>query len=161
MKSIIRGNRKLLGAALAFLFVFPLCAAGFAAWPSFQNANVNNGVITGGAQPIASPSMTHVSLSSASVWDGVDATSVIGGGVVYTLYDGGSQGARLQATTLSNGNKVWDVELFDSGAAIPTDVHAINVSQLSTPYLDTANGVIYAAKTYFDNVMPTGRRGGN
>ena len=154
IKRIISGNRKLLGVILAVLFIVPFDAAAFAAWPSFQNLNVNNGVITTGTPPITSPDLTHAQLPSASAWLGVDATSVMNNGIAYTLYDGGVNGAILQATNLSNGGTVWNVELLDAGAKNPTDVRANNISQLSTPYIDTTNGWIYAAKSYNENILP-------
>jgi hypothetical protein len=154
IKRIISGNRKLLRVALASVFALSFCAAAFGAWPSFQNLNVNNGVITTGTPPITSPDMTHAQLPSASAWLGIDATSVLNNGIAYTLYDGGVNGARMQATNLSNGGTVWNVELLDSGAASPADVRANNISQLSTPYIDTTNGWIYAAKSYNENILP-------
>jgi hypothetical protein len=84
------------------------------------------------------------------------------GNVVYTLYNGGSPsgnagGARVQSASYTALR--WNTELFDSQVSKPADVHADNVSQLSTPYLDyngtsvVTDDVLYAAKTYYQNQL--------
>jgi hypothetical protein len=136
----------LIKKALPFALTLSMAASAFAAWPSFQNTNTNNGVVTV-APPITTPTVTPVSLTNNGAWTGVDSTSVINSGVSYTLYNGGATsgsagGARVQATNLSTGASVWNIQL---------DAQASNVSQLSTPYY--TNGNIYAAETYYVNIL--------
>jgi outer membrane protein assembly factor BamB len=130
-------------ALVAMLTLALSVTTAFAAWPSFQNTNTNNGVITvptGGTAPPISPSTTARSVQLPTnnpapdypVYTGVDTTCVIDdNGIAYTLYNGGvtngtAGGARLQATNLSTGATVWNTQL-DAGAG--------NDNQLSTPYL--------------------------
>ena len=107
------------------------------------------------------PSST-VTLPNVGAWTGVDAVSIINSNVIYTVYNSGTApdpllppvqstplvgqgGARIQATNLTNGAQIWNMELFDGNATSPYDIHANNVSQLSTPIY--VNGYLYAAKT--------------
>jgi hypothetical protein len=157
-------KKKSLSVFLALTLVLALSISAFAAWPSFQNDNTNNGVVTT-QPPITTPSsVAEVALPyGGTTYTGVDATSVIGGNTVYTVYNGGTNGARVAATALDvapspTPTPTWTVELFDSGATSPADVHANNVSQLSTPYLgtlSTANDVLYALKSWTTSPLYT------
>ncbi|MDR2360296.1 MAG: hypothetical protein LBD85_03310 [Oscillospiraceae bacterium] len=172
MKKIARINKKLWAGAVALLLVAALTATALAAWPSFQNDTNNNGQIpTSPAAPISTPTVTTIALPTnnprSDVYSGIDAETITNGNIAYTLYNSGdapvtstSGGARIYAIDLSSKNPLWSpapaVELFDSNASSPVDYHADNVSQLSTPYYDTANNVIYAAKTYYSDIAPWG-----
>lgn len=160
--------RKLFTIAVAVVLAFSLATSALAAWPSFQNKNVSNGVISDWTYPIIDPTLvtidplgiTPIQLPTNNptgydVWTGVDATSVINNGVVYTIYNGGVYnsttpnvgGARIQATKLSDGTTLWNKELFDSDP-YQLDRHADNVMQLSTPYYHTATNTLYAVKNF-------------
>jgi hypothetical protein len=143
-------KNKLFSIILTVILVLSLNAAAFAAWPSFQNDNTNNGVITT-QPPITKPATAAVTLPTSGtigtdVYSGVDTTSVISdGGIAYTVYNGGissgyNGGARLHATNLSTAATVFDIRL---------DTSADNVQQLSTPYLDGTT--LYAATTFYNN----------
>jgi hypothetical protein len=139
VQKMLKSKRRLLSVILALVLTLALAVTAFAAWPSFQNKNDNNGVIDNGTPPTSTPSVTTAQLLSVNATTGVDSQSIIGNGVAYTLYNGGNDGARLQATTLSTSpTTVWNVVI---------DQSAINVTQLSTPYLDAANGVLYVGVT--------------
>ena len=121
-------SRKGLSILLALMLVFAMSATpAFAAWPSFQNTNTNNGVTD---VLVTTPVTTYDDL--VNNWaGGINAPSVIDNGVSYTLYNGGyvngtNGGARMQATTLSTASPVWNVQI---------DNTADNISQLSTPVL--------------------------
>ncbi len=121
-------SRKGLSILLALVLVFAISATpAFAAWDSFQNTNTNNGVTD---VLVTTPVTTYDDLDNN--WaGGINAPSVIDTGVSYTLYNGGyvngtNGGARMQATTLSTANPVWNVQI---------DNTADNISQLSTPVL--------------------------
>jgi hypothetical protein len=156
-QSTFKARRRVFVIALSLILVLASVTVAFAAWPSFQNDNTNNGVATVAPPITLSMAPVQVSLPTNNpnndVYSGVDTTSVIDNGIAYTLYNGGdtpvtgtSGGARIQATNLSSGNQFWNMELFDSYAGNPVDVHANNVSQLSTPYL--YGTTLFAAKTY-------------
>lgn len=142
-------SRKTLTILLALALVCAMATAAFAAWPSFQNTNTNNGVtevlVTTPATPVA-----YDDLPNNGAWTGVSSTSVIDDDcVAYTLYNGGipsgaDGGARLQATTLFDASEVWNIQL---------NGQADNLSQLSTPYLDTTNDILYALATYNVNLL--------
>jgi hypothetical protein len=132
---------KVLAGTTAAALTFALTAgSAFAAWPSFQGDNDNNGVITNGTPPITAPA-TSAALAlpySGSPWAGVDATSVIGDGYSYTLYNGGTLGACLAITELANPNPTPALPVF------VLDPNAGNGFELSTPYLDTDSHTLYA-----------------
>jgi hypothetical protein len=128
--------RKPLSAALALLLVLALSITAFAAWPSFQNDNTNNGVITPGTPPpITQPKPIPIQLPNNSAWVGVDVPSVTDDrGYAYTLYNGGntsgtSGGARLAVTNVTVSPPT-EVDIQISGPAG-------NGFLLSTPYLTT------------------------
>ena len=144
-------SKRLLTLVLALVLVFALSVGALAAWPSFQNDETNNGVISV-APPTATPiSVTPVQLNSnGMLFSGVDVTPVIDeNGNAYTLYNGGDPGtgdvggARLSSVTLSTGNSNWDIQL---------DSNAKNVQQLSTPYY-AGNNTLYAGVTYYEDYL--------
>ncbi|MDR1065104.1 MAG: hypothetical protein LBL25_01885 [Oscillospiraceae bacterium] len=146
--------RKPLSAALALALVLSLGLTALAAWPSFQNASANNGIIAT-QPPITTPSVATLGLPyGGDKYSAVDAASVIGNSVSYTLYNGGPSsnangGARVQATNLSTGATVWNVQI---------DSDANNDNQLSTPYLvtsGTTNSELFAAIQYSSNIFAT------
>lgn len=143
-------SKRLLTLVLVVVLVFALSVSAFATWSSFQGNQKNNGRITSG-QPATgtSPTVTSVQLpiNDPTGWDvytGVDAASVIQSDYAFTLYNGGvtdddDGGARMQATNVTNGSTLWNIQL---------DANASNDMQLSTPYYDSSNNVIYATVTY-------------
>jgi hypothetical protein len=158
---MLKSKRRILSAALALAIVLALSHAALAAWPSFQNDSTNNGVITvptGGTPPpiatttTARPVALPTNNPSGNVYSGIDTTSAINNGVAYTLYNGGVYdagtglgGARVAVTTLATG----------SATNILLDSDASNDNQLSTPYYDTANDILYAAVQYSTPIYDT------
>jgi hypothetical protein len=152
MKRLI--TKKSASILTALVLILALTITAFAAWPSFQNDNTNNGVVTT-QPPITTPAVTPIALPTSGtigtdVYSGVDATSVISdSGIAYTVYNGGissgyNGGARLHATNLSTAATVFDIRL---------DANTNNVQQLSTPYLDGTT--LYAATTFYTNQLAT------
>jgi hypothetical protein len=144
-------SRKVLSFLLALVLILGMSTTpAFAAWPSFQNDSINNGVTT--TQPdITSPAVpTQVQPQyRGDLFVGIDAPPVMNGGRAYTLYNGGETcigngGARLSAVDVTTAAEVWNIQL---------DGDADNVFQLSTSYLDTANNNIYAGVTYYQNQL--------
>ncbi|HPX70217.1 MAG TPA: hypothetical protein PLO47_00585, partial [Bacillota bacterium] len=149
-------NFKVLSIVLALVMALGLASvAVFADWPSFQNTNTNNGVITT-APPLDNPkTVLRVGLPtndpynpewfSNSVWTGIDTTSVIKNGKAYTLYNGGVTpannntvgGARLGITDLATG----------AANSIQISAEASSGFQMSTPVI--AGDDLYAAITKF------------
>ncbi|MCL2158018.1 MAG: hypothetical protein FWH48_01275 [Oscillospiraceae bacterium] len=165
----MQGKRRIFTVVLALFMVIALTFSASAAWPSFQNENTNNGIIAT-QPPITSPALVTgapiqlpTDNTNYDVFTGIDAASVIGNGYVYTVYNGGDWpatnpnggGARVQATNLTTGAVLYNEELFDLKATNPVDVHANNVSQLSTPfylpYSGSTSGALYALKSYTIN----------
>jgi hypothetical protein len=69
---------------------------------------------------------------------------------VYTVYNGGSDGAIVAKTALNVApspapTPLWTAELYVSGT--PADIHANNVSQLSAPYYNANSDTLYALKS--------------
>ncbi|MDR1573860.1 MAG: hypothetical protein LBS24_06080 [Clostridiales Family XIII bacterium] len=129
-------NRRFLSISTAVALVFLLSVtAVFAAWPSFQNTNANNGVITvptgGTAPPTATGTAARpTTLPSTSAWLGVEVPPVIGAdGYAYTLHNGGTQGALLEKTDLAN-------PVTTATPYVVLNSAAQNVQQLSTPYIN-------------------------
>ncbi|MCL2046404.1 MAG: hypothetical protein FWG88_08465 [Oscillospiraceae bacterium] len=150
-------KKKPLAIILVIVLVLGMAGTVFAAWPSFQNTNTNNGIIA--TQPASNPLLVTgygtdaygntdytqpipVSLPNNGAWTGVDVTPVLSNGYAYTLYNGGANGAQLAISTLATG----------ATTNITLDGTANNVSQLSTPYL--SGSTLYAATTYFTNQLP-------
>ena len=112
----------------------------FAQWPSFQNESDNNGIIS------VEPAITTPTVESQELLNnyggGISSPSVIDDdGVAYTLYNGGypdgsKGGARMQATSLSDNEEIWNKQI---------DSTASNVAQLSTPVIVGSD--IYALTT--------------
>lgn len=132
-------NKKIFRVALTLAVIFTLAVSpAFATWFSFQNTSANNGTTQ---VLLNNPSANGIELEDNFANSGVDATSVINNGVVYTLYNGGyayntQGGARMQASLLSTGTKQWNKLLDDN---------SFDVAQLSTPVI--AGNYIYAATT--------------
>jgi hypothetical protein len=153
-------NSKLLAAALAVALTLAMSVTAFAAWPSFQNARNNNGVINNGTPPTdPATAATPVPLpQGATVYSGVDAAPVMNTAtytdasgaqstktIAYTLYDAGNAaggGARVAAVDVAAGTNLWDVQLN------PTSNF-----QVSTPYLDTDTNILYAGVTRTSPMM--------
>jgi hypothetical protein len=111
-------------------------------WPSFQNKSDNNGVIDPVAPPpTVTPTVTSISLSSsAATAGGIDSTSVIDSGYAYTLYNGGGIGACLAITNLTTP--------VTPAPFIVIDPAAVDIQQLSTPYLDTTSHTLYVLTSH-------------
>jgi hypothetical protein len=178
MKSLFNSKRKIMSAALALVLILALTVTALASpasgWPGFQGGTLsNNGTIDNGTPPVNTPSPSPAPTTSlpynGTIFSGIDTESVINGATAYTLYNGGTVaggpygGARVQATDFSaypTLTPVWNVELYDSLAKSPADEHADNSQQLSTPYyIPTSNGTLYAAKTYYSDLLQGGLTG--
>jgi hypothetical protein len=148
-------SKKILTSLLALTLVFALAVTAFAAWPSFQNSQTNNGLIPASPAPhiTTSPTVNSQTLQyRGSVFSGIDTTSVLdtdsGNPYAFTLYNGGSTlvkngGARLSAVTVNNNTEKWNIQLD------PAD----NVQQLSTPYLAATSNTLYAGVTSYTNQL--------
>jgi hypothetical protein len=143
-------NRKLWSVFLAIALTLSMSTTAFAAWPGFQSGTSSNGIIRAGVPPTSAPAVTTLGLPyGGAEYSGVDAESVVDAAndVAYTLYNGGKAanawgGARVQATTLSTGSTLWNVQV---------DSLADDVQQLSTPGL--RGSTLYAATTHYNNVL--------
>jgi hypothetical protein len=141
-------SKKILSIFTAVVLMLALSLSAVASpqsgWYSFQSDNTNNGTIDNGTPPTATPIVKTVQLpSSGTIWSGVDASSVIGGDTVYTLYNGGSNGARVQATSMSAGTAAWNWAF-----EVPMTQ---NQMQLSTPYIDDNSANLYVLISHTDN----------
>jgi hypothetical protein len=157
---MFRGRPFSIGVAaiLSITLVLGTAISAFAAWNAYQNGPTNNGVISAtnnGVPPITLPQTVKATglLTNnpyGSVFSGVDNQTVMKTTsdvtTAYTVYNGGvynaatgSGGARLATTDLATG----------AVKSIVLDPAANNVSQLSTPWLNTSNNTLYAATTYY------------
>jgi hypothetical protein len=160
MKTLLQGRNKFLSAILALVMAATLLgataftglgSAAFAAWPSFQDDNTNNGVITNSTPPITTPTLqTSVSLSTNNpgsvVYSGIDTTSALntasGVTTAYTLYNGGV----YDSTTGLGGARVAVTNLSTQAVNnILLDPIASNDNQLSVPYYYAGKDTLYAA----------------
>ena len=135
-----------MAIALSFVLIVSLSLTTFAAWPSFQNDNTNNGIIpTSPPPPITAPSPSNVDeipLTNNGAWIGVDVAPIIYNDTVYTLHNGGD-GAYLASTPLPGStNPTWDVNIDPLAGSGDT--------QLSTPYATTINNedIIFVGTTH-------------
>lgn len=145
-------SSKALPILLALVLVLATATPAFAEWTSFQRNNVNNGRLVN-APTAPAPSYTSVTLPGEIGATGVNTTPVTqivaGAATAYTLYDGGVAsatygGARLSSVNLETAAENWNIRL---------DAAAGGSQQLSTPYLDSANDILYAGVTYYDNKL--------
>lgn len=137
-------NKKPLSLLLAITLVLSLSTTVFASWNQFQGNDSHNGVLVY-PLPTDEPQVTPVDLPNSASWSGIDAENLIRDGYIYTLYNGGNDGARLQKTDLFQGTSEWNVCL---------NGNSLNVAQLSTPYMD--EGTLYAATTHYGILSPNG-----
>ncbi len=156
---------KILGLVMVLMMVFSIFSAGVsAAWDQYQGNASHNGQITGTAPTSFSSGFPKdVQLPyNGSIWAGVDTTPVMetygGETYAYVLYNGGTYngsttpgnnglypgtgGTRMAKIKCSDGSIVKTVALYKTGGF-----------QLSTPYLDTAAGLIYVATTNFYSML--------
>lgn len=140
----MRKSKKLLSLILAVVLALALSVTALASWNQFQGSDSHNGVASS-TPPLSEPEPIEVDLPNSGAWTGVDAESVISNGYAYTLYNGGTDGSRLQKTNLSSAKSEWNICLSSN---------SLNVSQLSTPYIDGTN--LYAAVTYYGALTPDG-----
>lgn len=145
-------SRKFLTILLSLALVIAMAAPAFADWTSYQRNNVNNGRLIA-APTAASPNTYSVTLPGESNASGVNTTPVTqyvgGAATAYTLYDGGAAsgnngGARLSSVNLETHTSNWNIQL---------DAAAGGSQQLSTPYLDSTNDILYAGVTYYTNEL--------
>ena len=137
-------NKRTLSLFLVVTLVLSLSTTVFASWEQFQGNDSHNGIV-GYPLPTNEPQVTSVDLPNSALWSGIDAENLIRDGYIYTLYNGGNDGARLQKTHLIQGTCEWNVCL---------NGNSLNVAQLSTPYMDGAN--LYAATTHYGILSPNG-----
>ena len=123
------------------LLVVVLSIGVFATWNQNQGNDDHNGQITcTPPPPIATPIATaKPALNfSGSGWSGVDTTPVMetinGTTYSYVTYNGRGNGTQLSCIDCNNGTVEWSTKIANGSANV-----------LSTPYLDTTNGIIYVA----------------
>jgi hypothetical protein len=150
MKKFVKGKFTAVLLAVALTLAVSSAALALNFWPSFQEDYTNNGVITSGSPIGATTTATAIPLrTNGTTYAGVDTTSVISGDYSYTLYDGGTVsgdegGARLAVISVSGKSWVGDYQI---------DNLADNAQQLSTPYINNTNGKLYAATTYYIDLL--------
>ena len=137
-------NKKPLSLILVVTLVLSLSTTVFASWEQFQGNDSHNGIV-GYPLPTNEPQVTSVDLPNSALWSGIDAENLIRDGYIYTLYNGGNDGARMQKTDLFQGTCEWNVCL---------NGNSLQVAQLSTPYMDGEN--LYAATTHYGILSPNG-----
>ena len=142
-------SKRVLTLVLAIVLTFALGVSAFATWSSYQGRNSNNGT-TSSAPTSSSPTKSVINLSTNGyAYSGVDTTPVIQGNNAYVLYNGGvpsgsAGGARLISRNVSTDATNWDIQL---------DADANNAQQLSTPYYDSSNNILYAGVTLDSNLL--------
>lgn len=148
----MRKRLSLLGLVMAFVMVFSVGVS--ASWNQYQGSDTHVGTITDVA-PLTSSLGTladtdsHVGLPalnySGSGWSGVDTTPVMevfnNNTYAYVIYNGFSNGAQLSRINCAD-NSVTSLQMSIQGSF-----------QLSTPYLDTAAGILYVATGNYYNVL--------
>jgi len=145
-------SKRSLTIILALVLVFAMSTSVFAAWSSYQKNNNNNGLVTSTPAPLTSALGTLTSSNqktallpyNGTIYSGVDVSPVITGNYAYVLYNGGTVsgttgGARLAAYDVRYATSRWNIQLDDD---------AVNIQQLSTPYINTSTNVLYTAVTY-------------
>lgn len=149
-------SKRLLTLVMALVLVFALSVGALAAWPSFQNDETNNGVITSTPPITANPTVSPVPLSTNGyAYSGVDTTPVIVGDNAYVLYNAGD----VDTTTGAGGARLACVDMTPTDPSDPIvfdiqlDTDANNCQQLSTPYYDEFNDIIYAGVTCLENEL--------
>lgn len=135
----MKKTSRILAIVLALVMV--LSVGVFAAWNQFQGNDYHNGRITGVAPPTSTPiTVTNPTLNySGGGWSGVDTTPVMETisdvTYAYVTYNGWSEGTQLSKINCNTGATVWSADISSTTGG----------NQLSTPYLDTTNGIIYVA----------------
>jgi hypothetical protein len=151
MKKFTFINKRLWSGVTAIALVIALTVTALAVWPSFQNDNTNNGVISPGVNPPIASGTTPTTVAlpyTGTLFDGVDAPPVVDqNGYAYTLYNGGNLGACLAITNIASPVSPAPYVVIDS--------QAVNGFELSTPYFDTATHALYVATTWNDSTYTT------
>ncbi|MBR5678329.1 MAG: hypothetical protein IKX20_09345 [Paludibacteraceae bacterium] len=137
----MKKTSRILAIVLALVMVLSIGV--YAAWNQYQSNDNHNGRITDAVPPISpSPAITNPTLNfSGGGWSGVDTTPVmetVGSTTyAYVTYNGRSKGTQLSKINCNDGTTVWSKQISSTTGG----------NQLSTPYLDSTNGVIYVAAT--------------
>lgn len=141
--------KKFLQKFLVVAMALVMTTSGAFAWSSYQGDDAtHNGRITDKAVPTSSANVVAKKLPcNGSGWSGVDSAPVMyqasytnAAGttstktLAYVLYNAYSNGGTLACYDCEAGENLWTIQLSTG-----------NTFQLSTPYLDEANHVIYAA----------------
>lgn len=129
--------------AIVLCLAIALSIGAFAAWDQYQGNVAHNGQIdaTDTTPPTSSITTSNPTLNtSGGGWSGVDSTPVMetisGTTYAYVTYNGRSNGTQISKINCDTGTTVWSTQLGTTSG-----------NQLSTPYLDTDNGLIYVAAT--------------
>lgn len=147
----MKTTRKITSIILTLALVLTMSVTAFAAWDQYQGNANHNGQITDAA-PLtgaltSSNYRTPTLNSEGNGWSGVDTAPVMetygGNTYAYVVYNGRTYGGQLSRINCSNA----------SDPVVSVQLSTANSFQLSTPYLDTANGKIYVAVTDYLRIM--------
>lgn len=139
-------SKRLLTLVLAIVLTFALGVGALAAWNSFQGNDGNNGTASNAVTNPISTSVLNLT-TNGYPFSGVDVTPVINDHYAYTLYNGGdvngtAGGARMSCVDLNTNATVWNEQIDDL---------AENAQQLSTPYYDTVNDMLFVGTNSTEN----------
>lgn len=147
----MKTTRKITSIILTLALVLTMSVTAFADWNQYQGNANHNGQITDAA-PLtgaltSSNYRTPTLNSEGNGWSGVDTAPVMetygGNTYAYVVYNGRTYGGQLSRINCSDA----------SDPVVSVQLSTANSFQLSTPYLDTANGKIYVAVTDYLRIM--------
>ena len=133
---------------IILVLIMVLSISVFAAWNQYQGNDNHNGQITDATPPVSpSPAVTTAPLYyNGGGWSGVDTPPVMeeygGNTYAYVTYNGRSYGTQLAKIKCDDATRVWSIQIANGSANV-----------LSTPYLDSTNGIIYVAAVDYYNAM--------
>lgn len=119
-------NKKSLGLALVTMMVLSLLATGASAadWPTFQQNNYNNGVISENVDSTPEPVWNETPTSSG--WLGWESAPIIANDTVYNVFCNGS----VFAYELADGDLVWQNSNVGGGGSFELAVPAYDNDSL-------------------------------
>lgn len=167
-------KRKLVAIGLSLAMTLGTASAVSAAsWTTYQGADNHNGTVTAAPTSIAANYPKTVSLPySGNIWAGVDTEPVMetvnGTTYAYVIYNAGTysySGADEDEVVNgiyqgTGGARLAKINC-STGEATTVALSASSGFQLSTPYLDEANGQLYVAVTDFYNTLTGSELAGN
>lgn len=129
------------------LFLAMLMAAtstAFADWDSFQGNSDNNGISEYGVTEKSD--VLTVTLPNDGATTGLDVEPLVYGSRIYAFHNSGKNGPVVTAVDATDGSVLWS-KAVSSGVVEKRDYIA-NVSQVSTPVIDTDGENLYGVYTY-------------